>query len=500
MKLHAFYRKALVPDAHYYAVGGLRGDYQTLRHGVRFYYERVVAGRVETLVKAHVDSLAVVQNLRRFAVDRLAAHDVRPVRLPDGLVAEADPEQRYRFGAFGELFYKLQGDSGFVRGAGARGDHYPVRLEGEQFFGRKLVVTPDQHFGAKLPEVLDQVVSKGVVVVYNQNPHDPRDSSLHRTFLQRFLQEVNEMTLILTEREVEELLDMGTTIEAVERAMGDLAEGRATNRARRRVSLPGAGLNVMFAGAPELGLMGLKTYSVASTGASFFTMIFDSEGGELLAIIRSNKLGQLRTGAATGVGVKHLAREDASTVGIYGTGWQAESQLEAVVSVMGSSLERVIVYSRREESRKEFADLMSARLGIDVETTSQQEEPAAQDVVVTVTSSPQPVLKGEWLRPGAHVTAAGSNFLIKSETDRDVVRRASFVCVDSREELGLEAGDLLQPLETGTIFPEGVYELGSGHIRAGDRPPRSGRHYVLRQPGVSTTGPGRRPHRLRPGH
>ena len=268
------------------------------------------------------------------------------------------------------------------------------------------------------------------------------------------------MTLILTEREVEELLDMGTTIEAVERAMGDLAEGRATNRARRRVSLPGAGLNVMFAGAPELGLMGLKTYSVASTGARFFTMIFDSEGGELLAIIRSNKLGQLRTGAATGIGVKHLAREDASTVGMYGTGWQAESQLEAVVSVMGSSLERVIVYSRREESRKEFADVMSARLGIDVETTGQQEEPAAQDVVVTVTSSPQPVLKGEWLRPGAHVTAAGSNMLMKSEVDRDVVRRASFVCVDSREELGLEAGDLLQPLETGIVLPEEVYELG----------------------------------------
>ena len=265
------------------------------------------------------------------------------------------------------------------------------------------------------------------------------------------------MTLILTEAEVDGLLDMPSTLEAVEAVLRDRAEGRATNRARRRVALPKSGLNFMAAGAPEIGALGLKAYSVARTGARFYTMLFDPEGGELLSIMQSDKLGQMRTGAASGVATKYLAREDASTLGLYGAGWQAESQLEAIAAVR--DLERIIVYSRREESRKEFAQRMGKRLGMEIETTHSADEPAAQDIVVTATSSREPVLLGEWLRPGAHVNAAGSNFLFKSEIDREVVRRASFVCVDSREELGLEAGDLVQPLETGLILPEPVYEL-----------------------------------------
>ena len=279
------------------------------------------------------------------------------------------------------------------------------------------------------------------------------------------------MALILTEAEVEALLDMPSTLEAVESVLRDQAEGRATNRARRRVALPRSGLNFMAAGAPETGAMGLKVYSVASTGARFYTMLFDPENGELLSILQSDRLGQMRTGAASGVATKHLAREDANTLGIYGAGWQAESQLEAIAAVR--NLDRVIVYSRREESRKAFAEKMSERLGMEVETTHSADEPAAQDIVVTATSAREPVLLGEWLRPGTHVNAAGSNFLFKSEIDRETVRRASFVCVDSHEELGLEAGDLLRPLETGVILPEAIYELGqviAGQVRGRQGP------------------------------
>lgn len=274
------------------------------------------------------------------------------------------------------------------------------------------------------------------------------------------------MPLLLTEAEVESLLDMSSTLDAVEEVLRAQAEGRATNRARRRVALPTAGLNVMFAGAPDIGALGLKAYTVSREGARFYTMLFDAEGGELLSIIRSDKLGQMRTGAASGVATKYLAREDASSLGLYGTGWQAESQLEAVAAAV--DLERVVVHSRSEENRKSFAERMGERLGMEIETTASPEEPAAQDIVVTMTASKTPVLRGEWLRPGAHVNAAGSNFLFKSEIDRDVVRRASFVCVDSREELGLEAGDLMVPLETGAILPEAVYELGAviaGQVR-----------------------------------
>ena len=273
------------------------------------------------------------------------------------------------------------------------------------------------------------------------------------------------MTLLLTEDQVEDLLDMPATLAAVEAVLRQQAEGRATNRARRRVALPKSGLNVMFAGVPEFGALGLKAYTVARSGARFYTMLFDPETGELLSILQSDRMGQMRTGAATGVATNYLAREDANTLGIYGAGWQAESQLEAIAAVR--QLERVIVYSRREESRRRFAQKMGEKLGMDVETTHSAEEPAAQDVVVTVTSSNEPVLHGEWLKPGTHVNAAGSNFLFKTEIDREVVKRATFVCADSREELGLEAGDLMPSLETGAIFPEAVYELGQvivGHV------------------------------------
>ncbi|MEJ7631108.1 MAG: ornithine cyclodeaminase family protein [Rubrobacteraceae bacterium] len=274
------------------------------------------------------------------------------------------------------------------------------------------------------------------------------------------------MTLLLTESDVENLLDMPSALEAVESVLRQHAEGKASNHARRRVSLPGSGLNVMFAGAPEFNALGLKAYTIARGGARFYTMLFDAEGGELLAILQSDRLGQIRTGAATGIGTKHLAREDATTLGLYGTGWQAESQLEAVAAVR--DLERVVVHSRSEENRKAFADKMGERIGMEIETTHAPDEPAAQDIVVTMTSSREPVLHGEWLRPGTHVNAAGSNSLLKSEIDRDVVKRASFVCVDSREEIGLEAGDLMPSLETGVILLEAVYELGqviAGHMQ-----------------------------------
>lgn len=276
------------------------------------------------------------------------------------------------------------------------------------------------------------------------------------------------MTLFLTESDVESLLDMRSVLDGVEDVLRQHAEGKAANRARRRVTLPGAGLNVMFAGAPEIGALGLKAYTVARGGARFYTMLFDPDGGELLAIMQSDKLGQLRTGAASGVATKHLAREDANTLGVYGAGWQAESQLEAIAAV--KELERVVVHSRTEESRKAFAEKMGEKLGMEIETTHAPEEPAAQDIVVTMTSSVQPVLKGEWLKEGAHVNAAGSNFLFKSEIDRDVVKRSSLVTVDSKEELGLEAGNLLQGLETGAVMPEAVREIGQ--VIAGQVPGR----------------------------
>lgn len=194
-------------------------------------------------------------------------------------------------------------------------------------------------------------------------------------------------------------------------------------------------------------------------------MLFDTETGELLSVMQAARLGSIRTGAASAVATKHLAREDAKTLGMYGSGGQAETQLEAIAAVR--KLERIIVHSRREESRKAFAGKMSERLGMEVETTDFPEEPAAQDIVVTITSAREPVLKGEWLKAGAHVNAAGVNMLSKAEIDREVVQRAHSVYIDSREEMGLEAGNLQPALDTGVLLPEAVREIGaviSGHV------------------------------------
>lgn len=362
----------------------------------------------------------------------------------------------------------MTGDPGPVWGARTWQDDYPIGLEPEELGD---LVAPDGNLCLKLPEILDQVARKGVVVAYHQNLHKSRDYSKERTARRdrRSTRIGGRMTLFITETEVENLLDMRSTLDAVEEILRAQAEGRATNRARRRVGLPKSGLNVMFAGAPEIGALGVKAYTVASTGARFYTMLFDPESGELLSVIQSDKLGQLRTGAASGVATKHLAREDADSLGLYGAGWQAESQLEAIAAT--KKLSRVVVYSRTEESRKAFAEKMGERLGMEIETTHAPEEPAAQDIIVTSTSSKGPVLLGEWLKAGAHINAAGSNFLFKSEIDRDVAKRASLVVVDSREELGLEAGNLLQALETGVVLPEAVRELGQ--IIAGQVPGRS---------------------------
>src|SRR5215510_6488127 len=141
------------------------------------------------------------------------------------------------------------------------------------------------------------------------------------------------MTLLLTEDDVTSLLNMDTAIAAVEDVLRDQAEGQATNRPRYRVAMPASQLHIMAAGDKRLGVTGLKAYTASRKGARFLVLLYDSENGDMLAMIEADRLGQMRTGAASGVATKYLARSDANTVGIYGTGWQAESQLMAVCQV-----------------------------------------------------------------------------------------------------------------------------------------------------------------------
>ncbi len=267
------------------------------------------------------------------------------------------------------------------------------------------------------------------------------------------------MALLLREKDVTELLDIQTAMEAVEEVLRHQAEGKATNRSRYRVAMPTSQLHVMAAGDKQLGVYGLKTYTASRKGVRFLVLLYDADSGDMLAIMEADRLGQLRTGAASGVATKYMARQDAETVGIYGTGWQAESQLMAVCGAR--TIKQVKAYSRTPEKRERFAEKMSALLNIEVVPVDTPEAAARnQAIIITITSGREPVLKGEWLAPGTHINAAGSNFLSKAEVDMEAVRRAAVIAVDSLEQSKLEAGDLLPAIDRGIISWESVTELG----------------------------------------
>jgi alanine dehydrogenase len=177
------------------------------------------------------------------------------------------------------------------------------------------------------------------------------------------------------------------------------------------------------------------------------------------AMIEADRLGQMRTGAASGVATKYMARASAATVGIFGTGWQAESQLMAVCAVR--QIKSIAAYGRNAERCEAFARKMTSLLRVEVSPAESPEEATrGQSIVITATSAREPVLKGEWIEPGTHLNVVGSNFLSKAEVDVETIRRASIIAVDSIEQSRIEAGDLMPAIERGVISWESVTELG----------------------------------------
>ncbi len=279
------------------------------------------------------------------------------------------------------------------------------------------------------------------------------------------------MTILLREQQVTELLDIRTAIDAVEEVLRDQAEGQATNRPRYRVAMPTSQLHVMSAGDRRLGVYGFKAYTASRKGARFLVLLYESDTGDLLAMIEADRLGQMRTGAASGVATKYMARERADTVGIYGTGWQAESQLMAVCAVR--QIKSITAYSRNREHREAFARKMTSLLRVEVIPADSPEDAARENsIIITATSAREPVLKGEWIEPGTHLNVVGSNFLAKAEVDVETIRRARIIVVDSIEQSRIESGDLLPAIERGVISWESVTELG--RIVAGRDPGRTG--------------------------
>ena len=252
------------------------------------------------------------------------------------------------------------------------------------------------------------------------------------------------MPLLLTEADVRAILTIPLALELVEASFDRLGEGGAVSHSRRRLQIPGKTiLNYMAASDATGGYLGLKIYSIARGAARFVVPLFRAETGELVALIEADYLGQMRTGAASGVATRVMARKDARTACIIGTGLQARTQIEAVSHAR--KLERAWAFGRDAQRREKFAREMTERLGITVKPAASSEEAVrGADIVITSTTSKTPVLEGRWIAPGTHINAIGANFAEKREIDTEAVRRCAVIAADSVEQAKVESGDLIQ--------------------------------------------------------
>src|SRR5947208_5290919 len=260
------------------------------------------------------------------------------------------------------------------------------------------------------------------------------------------------MPLYLREADVAELLTTADAITAVEQSFRRLARGVVDNRPRERLRLEDGMFAVMACVDHELGYAGLKSYAWLADGTPFVVVLFSLAAARLEAVIEADKLGQLRTGAASGVAARYLSRANAGSLGVIGCGWQAASQIASIREAV-PTVGRVVVYCRSKERLDAFCREH------DCEPAESHREAADHDIVVTVTTSKDPVLRGDWLRPGALVCAVGANDPRRRELDNAVLERAAFVCCDSREDSMKESGDLIEPVTQGILDWLEVHEL-----------------------------------------
>jgi alanine dehydrogenase len=251
------------------------------------------------------------------------------------------------------------------------------------------------------------------------------------------------VTLHITEADVHAVLTMPMALEAVERILRLQSSGEVVVHPRRRFELPGSAFfHYMAAADYSAGYVAVKQYTYAKGKLRFIVSLYEMAGGNLVALIEADYMGQLRTGAASGVATKYLARGDARRAAIIGSGGQARTQLEAVSLVR--KLESATVFSRDPARREQFSKEMTDRLGFLVSPAkSAAEAIRGADIVCTATTAAQPVVSGTDLSAGTHINAIGANHANKRELDSQAVAGVDVIVVDSIEQSRQEAGDLI---------------------------------------------------------
>src|SRR5712692_11238489 len=289
------------------------------------------------------------------------------------------------------------------------------------------------------------------------------------------------MALLLREGDVLSLLEMHGNIMVLEQAFGAWAQGNAVNRSRTRIVQDNGVMNLLAAAIPSKGVVGFKTYTAFRSGMRSVVMLFSSLDGRLLTIIEADFLGRMRTGATSGLATKYLARSDASVVGLIGAGKQAYTQVLGVCAVR--QVRVVYVYSRRLPECESFCNGLMHRLSIEVRPApSARQALEDADIVITATTSPEPVLPGDWLKSGCHINAIGSNWANRRELDLATLQRSDVIVTDSKEQAQSEAGDFIIPAKDGLFDWSRVFDLAD--VVAGHKPRRATPNEITLYKGV----------------
>jgi alanine dehydrogenase len=274
------------------------------------------------------------------------------------------------------------------------------------------------------------------------------------------------MTLILNRNDVIKILKMNDCINVVEKAFSELTNGTAVLPLRIGIKPPDGLALYMPAYLKDMGALACKVVSVYKNNPSKFSMpttigkvlLQDPETGDVKCIMDGGYLTAVRTGAASGVATKFLARENSSSVGIFGAGVQAKMQLWAICEVR--KITKALVYDVSDDAVKNFIDEMSKKLNIKIIKATNSDELLDMDIICTATSANDPIFDGSKLQPGTHINGIGSHTPNARELDSSAVKKSLFVG-DSREACFSEAGDIMIPLKDGEITVSHFYaELG----------------------------------------
>ena len=276
--------------------------------------------------------------------------------------------------------------------------------------------------------------------------------------------------IYIDEATASKILNMDNALNLVEESFTTYARGESFNMTRQRMRIRKGALHMLPGAVPYKNVIGFKAYTSFRAGLIFKVHLYDAENGNPLAIVDANEIGRLRTGAATGIATKYMAKKESNTAFIFGGGFQAEAQLEAVYKT--SNIKKAFVTTRKIENAQAFADKMSKSLGIEIIPTQNIENDLPQaDIIITITTAVKPLFEHTMLNPnGVHINGAGSNALIRAEVPEKTIEAAEVLAVDSKDVAAIECGDILPSLEKGRLHWNEIVELGE--ITAGFRPGR----------------------------